>query len=740
MPGDEVQPNAPPVTPNVPVRKVRVKGPDGNFYRFPAGTDKAGAVAFFKKKGIGGKKKDTPVAAPADNKPPDSSHPPGYDALQHAASAPGPDWAKETEIAKDPTWYGRSGRYLGGELVGVDNALIGAGAGFYKLAYDLASVAKPRVIGTDKPQQEVKTAIKNVGGDIAGGGKGAVGAVGDGMHLVWNFLQGHPEVAADPVKFGEKVANAAMTIDGGVKLARSLAGPLGMDALADAQRVSDKVNGSHSTLPRMRSLETAYVHAKGLKISKQFGDAVKNVNEEVKKHASHLDDSIDQAAPGGVIDATATAKTISDAFDNEVKTNERIHPAIKQVYDLAKSVRPGQWTFEQVRQLRSAIGRAQNVPGPQGAVLGTAYGTLTKELAGTAKKFGLEDSWNHYNELQRKFSNQFEDYAKDVHEAPVGQAVADKLLKNKASTREVINNLQKYGLDSKEVAKYMKDAARIGKDQGKYFSLFRLATGSPMAAAGYVAGHLAGGGFMGGVAAGAVSGFVGGTLVNLARDLRLPLDVVEDMLDQRELPGYKNLPAIKKPPSIAPQAPKTSQLGPPQGPQNVPPAPKGLPPKINAPQAANTPQLPNSASPNTPPVQKQLPAPKIDASPSSESSFRAGTSPEVTKVEEGKYGKSKLSKQARDRDRIAKKREAVAQTHQAEAKEAEAKALATNIDVTHISTPELEQFVRDKNPVMWSAIQKVQKMGKLQGEMYEHTLREAAIRIYEQGLAVKSKE
>lgn len=42
---------------------VQVQGPDGNTYQFPDGTDKAGAVAYFKKKGIGVK---APTSQPGD--------------------------------------------------------------------------------------------------------------------------------------------------------------------------------------------------------------------------------------------------------------------------------------------------------------------------------------------------------------------------------------------------------------------------------------------------------------------------------------------------------------------------------------------------------------------------------------------------------------------------------------------------------------------------------------------------
>src|ERR1700684_13292 len=42
---------------------VEVQGPDGNIYDFPDGTDKAAAIGYFKKKGIGVPKAAVPAPA-----------------------------------------------------------------------------------------------------------------------------------------------------------------------------------------------------------------------------------------------------------------------------------------------------------------------------------------------------------------------------------------------------------------------------------------------------------------------------------------------------------------------------------------------------------------------------------------------------------------------------------------------------------------------------------------------------
>jgi hypothetical protein len=579
------KPKPPPtLAPPKPMQGVRVLGPDGKRYVFPQGTTKDKAIAYFKIKGITGVPKEKaptePEAIPGFREFIDT----GLSKLQESR----PRWDRPEEILKDPNWYGRSARYIGGEFIGVGKAGVGIVSGGAKLLYDIGQVG----LQTFRPFQDVEEKLKeqkHLGEDVKGIGKGFV----DLGTIAWDMIRHFPEAEADPEKFGSTVLQTALTVDGGIKLAKGVAtklneraygqnapaqgGKYGIDApkidVNEAIRVAHNLsNKAPSRLLRTTAFEDAYVHSKGIDIGKKFAKAETEINKEIKLHSAGIASQIDTAIPSGVIDASTEASSIFKDFDEVVKAPEKAHPSLSNMIKDAAATAPGQWTWEKVRQFRTNVGRALGtVKGPQKVVLTRTYVDLTKKLRDVTKKYGLEDSWNKYNELERKTSQQFSETLDSIRDAQSGHEVASRLSKDKALTSELARNLSKYGLDYNEVMKFVKDSSRITSTRGfKNKTLFRLAYGTPTGAPVMIASRLAGAPWIAGLGAGAAVGLATSFLVRKVRALRLSPEIIETVLSERELPGKTPLSKIKLPPEEEPPTaptPKPKLLGPKEQPK-----------------------------------------------------------------------------------------------------------------------------------------------------------------------------
>lgn len=600
-PGQELQPQ------NQQPKKVRVFGPDNRYYSFPEGTTKEKAVAFFKQKGITSAESKPPKlgsaakAAPPTTPEPQKETPPeeskylkddqSYQFLKHFSQGQyRPRWDKPDQILNDPTWYGKSARYAGGEFIGASRAGAGVAAGGWKMLNDVASAINPFEVA----EQLKKGQSSPLYADIKGAGQG----IRDVGKDVWDLIRHFPEASSDPEHLGNTVANAAMIVDGGVKTARSIADLMKTDPAEAARVAHNAANKAPSKYFKRKAFEDAYVHSKGLDVAKKVNKAAKSIDMEVKTHAGKIAEQIDTALPSGVIDAADEANVIKKEFNDVVKTPEAAHPLLRQMLADADKTAPGQWTWDKARQFRSSVGRSMGkVSGPQRVVLTKVYKDLTNKLASSAKQYGLEDSWNHYNELERKVSQQFGDHIDAIRDSQSGKEVAGHLNRDPALTQETVKNLSKYGLDVKELQKFMKDSTRIAKQQkGWTGTLFRMAYGTPMGVPVMLAAKAAGAGWMGSVGAGALVGYASTALINAMRAAKLSPDVIEHMMSERELPGRRPvstgvfpgpdappLPGLPSPSpdKPTPQLPESSSYKPSEKAQSLKEKPKDLGPEFD---------------------------------------------------------------------------------------------------------------------------------------------------------------
>jgi len=722
-------------------KHVRVFGPDNRYYQFPQGTTKEAAVSFFKKKGITSPESSTPKSSTTpEAKPPESTKPEApktqtpQDIQAQQAQAQiarfRPRWDDPQQILKDPDWYGRSGKYLGGVFVGGVKAGAGMAVGGAKFIHDIASALDP-IEGYHRPLGEPQL---QVGKDVVDIGKGIL----DVGKATWDLIRHFPEAAADPEKFGSTIANVAMLVDGGVKLSKTVAegmakSPKAKLNPAEAVGTAHKVTtGAPSRLFRRKAFEDAYVHAKGLEIAKKVSKAANAIHEEVKTHSDGLAREIDTKIPSGTISAADEAATILKEFNDVVKTPEKAHPVLVQMVKDAQATAPKLWSWEKTRQFRSSVGRAMSkVDGPQKVVLTRVYKDLTNKLGGTAKQYGLEKSWNHYNELARKVDQEFGDAIDSIRDAQSGQEVANRLGKDIGLTTELSKNLSKYGLDFKEVLNYISTAKRLMRNKDFINrSIFRLVYGSPAGLTTAIGMRMAGAPYIASMGAGFLVGATSANLINLARVLRLSPDVIEHMMKERELPGRMQFKAGTFPSESALGLPETTG-GP--TPSEAPPTPKPSAPKqlkggISA-QGVESSTAPRtresdiqSHSAEIERLKKILDNPKATAEEKASAKNQIKTHEELRsqKISEGEHGTGKLAQQAKARERVSKARAKAKRTRESEASEANARAQATHMDVSQLQIPEMEEYVRTKNPTAYSGLQKLRKSkGITDGEYTE---------------------
>jgi hypothetical protein len=760
---------------------VPVNGPDGKLYHFPTGTTKESAVAYFKKKGIGAAPTQTPaVASPATPAKVESSAPsapasPGHDSAFKVLSKTSEDamtelgqmrprWDKPGEFLKNPTWYNdATSKYLGGEVIGAGKAVAGGVIGGTKILSDLMMSLDPREL------YHPTGAAQQVGSDIKGLGYG----IGQ---MTKDLLLHFPETMQDPEKLGSDIMNMAMTVDGGVKGTHAVMDHLFPDPMANAQAAVTKTgqltakqkalyaasqasSGPAAKALRWESVKSQYLHKNGVGVAQDFVKAVKSAQAEDKVHTDNLA-KIDTALPSGVIDATGEAKTITDAFKDIVQTPDPMKPALSSMVKDAAKVAPGQWTYVKTMQFRTALGRAmQNVQGPQYAVMARVYGDLTKKLATTAKKFGLEDSWNQHNELAAKMNKSFpliEKAQQVIGEGGEGVGMA-QALKNEAATKEVVKSLAKYGLDADKTIKYMtksdkllKEGEGANKSLRNYIYSARVSSigGAAGAVAGYEGAHAAGmsglPGYIAALGLGAATGWATQYLVNMLRASRLSPEILDSVTDSREWPGR-----LKPPSGKFPEASAEPTEGTPTGPKAspAPAAPKAPPSPVKVVDKPSAQVATMPVAEPSKPVAEAVEGGKDISNKAKAAQVVKETKaaePKVTKVPEGEHGSGKLAREAKQRERVAKVRKEKGSTAlgggtqeisggdvAGEISKAQAKVTADPLDISKFKTADLEQALLKMDKKNYNLLQSLRKKGVLTDEDYEKGLQSFVVLAYD---------
>jgi hypothetical protein len=409
---------------------------------------------------------------------------------------------------KDPTWYGRSGRYFGGETVGLTKAGAQVLVGGAKLAYDIGNALDPL------EAWKSGDAWSAVGKDILGtvkGAKSGVDALGEVVKAGWDIAAsswggGDPASHADPVKFGEAVGNAAMTVDGAANLTRLIEGRIaaaqapetairgtsellgpGAEAWQAAKKTQAKsaakleasttvgkikAHPIASAVFRKKAVGEAYIDQTPIQMGRDTATADKAVRNEIETHANSLSSQIDKKYPQGSIKADDVKTKLEASLTEEVAAPKlksakgqpvvTRHPVIQQLMLQIKKTSPGMWTFEQTRQIREMLGRSLDyLEGPDKAVGVQAYIEFTDRLKASAKASGLEKTWNQYNGLAKDYYQLYANMIDDMKHAQSGKEVFNVLKKDPARTSRLAHGLARYGLDYNKFMKRYNRGVRI---------------------------------------------------------------------------------------------------------------------------------------------------------------------------------------------------------------------------------------------------------------------------------------
>jgi hypothetical protein len=359
--------------------------------------------------------------------------------------------------------------------------------------------------------------------------------------------------------------------------------------------------------PRLQAIihnsayEDNFVNAKGIDIRDKVAGAARKAQDEVNKHAQAVAGAVDSRNPGGVINAAAEAQNIAQEVKQLVRTPAAQLPWLQKLLKHAPETHPGGlWTFEDARQFRSDVGDAlRNSKGVATTVLARTYHSLTEKLAQTAKDYGMEDSWNHYNKLKASMSQNFGDLLREITDSTSGQKVATALLKDKGLSNELFKNLKEYGLDTKDALRFRAFASRALRNP-VYRSVLRYVYGSPAGFAAYMGAKMTGAPLYASWGAGATAGVIVAKLMALARMAKVDPAILDEVFSKREMPGPRGVSTPREsvtgadmasPQGLPPGEPPSGGAGPttpqmPMPPSTLGPVPSGLPsaPRSEAPK------------------------------------------------------------------------------------------------------------------------------------------------------------
>jgi len=211
--------------------------------------------------------------------------------------------------------------------------------------------------------------------------------------------------------------------------------------------------------------------------------------------------------------------------------------------------------------------------------------------------------------------------------------------------------------------------------------------------------------------AGATIGLGTASLVNLFRVLKLSPDVIESMMNERALPSR-----MKFEPGTFPETEASGGTEPPQLPEPGKTGPSE--PITGEPESERIRRLGPGSKESPKVTPEEIEAHKARTEKSDVEKV-AETQARATKVEEGKHGTGKLAEQSKARERITKNRGLAKRTREAQTAEATARAQATHMDVSALQIPEMEEYLRAKNPTALSGLTKMRKRGTPDAEYIE---------------------
>lgn len=484
--------------------------------------------------------------------------------------------------------------------------------------FDLAASG---IEGISKSIQEAGG--KTIHGLIHGENKEAASGLGELTGSVLQLGLGKKLSELENTRLGR----ASSEVHGAVKTAATLGGDP-----AEATRVAHRASsGWLGRALRNRSIQNQYVDAKGLQVAQQIDKTATAVEKDIEGVAEHINEKLrEKGAGSSTVDVSREAQLIKDLYNQSVKTGEPLHPAIREVLAQAKGAKTGLWDFDKARQLRSALGRSLGrISGPQQKVGWQIYNDLSNKLTGVAKKAGLGDEWNHYNNNSRVFHRWYKGIIDDATEATSGEQVGNTLNRHKGETARLLNNLEKFGLDTKDVKEYM-DFHQRWKLQSQTMgrgTLFRMAYGHKAGIGTMIAFRQAGTGWLPSMAAGAVAGYTWNELANAFRAAKLSPDVLEHIAKTTSLEKpmkFAKSAAGQAPPEASPSAPLI-------------PTPGGPPPTTPPTTLPDVSKISGEVFPKEkPPTPKEAKA--AEAKPSSEAKPYTGSERRVQVGEPPKEG------------------------------------------------------------------------------------------------------
>ena len=405
-------------------------------------------------------------------------------------------------------------------------------------------------------------------------------------------------------------------------------------------------------------------------------------------------------------------------------------------------------------------------------------------MGAVAKKYGLEDAFGKYNKLQKNLET-YKPYLDDIHNQMQagGLKVAQKIIDNSALFKEMSVQLSKYGLDYKEMSKFLEDAKWFRTKEDRFKSIWRIAHGSPGGLAGFIGSYALTKKYLPSLLVGAATGFTSEYLANLYRAMKLDKNVLEEEFKNRVLEGKSpfkegKMPTGEEPP--AEPAPPSAPAAPPQLPSGGPPVSaqpidlpgvaKEAPPKpsrVKTPKTEPTRVARGYEGPVTSARHAEAEASSeklgkefkeasfqheitrleraVRESPNEEEKKIAQTQlddtkkqlgelrgePQVTKAAPGEHGKGRIAEQSKARERIERTRGTAMRSRKAEINEAAERVVAKGPDLSQVGIPELEEFVEKANPTAYSGLQKLLKVGRINHETYIESLKHFSIEAYE---------
>lgn len=378
------------------------------------------------------------------------------------------------------------------------------------------------------------------------------------------------EQATKPQEEGETQADHYQRVLSGLgEMAGGVAGSLkgaGEFAKSPDKVKAFKAEHAAKTQQTIRGLEQ--VRDAGMRELRQnILESVDRAHEEgVKAPVERINTAHEaQIAKDGIrragIDVSSEAKAIDAARD--------IYQQIGQATPGADAIQkrlsnlPDKLTFEEAKQLRSDIGKAMKIAGPQRGIMGKAYANLSDLMAAKARELGLPNAYENYNNTFRSLVS---DHPADVDTslAPTIKAIEETPaadLYNHLKTHpgqfdELQRSLEKFGLKPNIITDSVQNfdkAMKYIKDAGKganFMGVLRSVSQRPIRAlAAYHAGHLAG-------------GFVGGYVaLSILNDLAEHAEAAEELKRLGGASGVRDLLPQKGPDTPSTPVPGGATIG-----------------------------------------------------------------------------------------------------------------------------------------------------------------------------------